>query len=344
MKHNFKKILTVCLIASLSVAAFGCSKNNNSSEAAPEAGAQETISLDQTKVPLTFEHETGAGNDAAETTAVPEDAAESGEEGEAPATTAPSQAETKAASTSIAVVPVTEYVKVTDDKGQPVTDADGQEQTEAVPVVKVVPMTDTAGQPVTDAAGNQQTETVTVTETVVVTEPVENPATLSPIADPNQTVTEVSAPSGYSPSYDLCKAYWLDMSQEGDFFFEGEFLIIEFEVNQDIPDGSYPVSIEKADIASWDVVSWDPEIINGEVAVNTELTAQPDMPEKDFALKVKSVQAKQGDTVKVVIDLKNNPGFCGFVMDIQYDKSAMTIVDTYGGENFKKTAINYIAK
>ena len=131
------------------------------------------------------------------------------------------------------------------------------------------------------------------------------------------------------------------MSQESDFFFEGEFLIVEFEVNQDIPDGSYPVTIAQTDIASWDLVAWTPDIINGEVAVNTEIQPQAD-PDDDFTLKVRSVSAKQGDTVKVAIDLSHNPGFCGFTLDVQYDKSAMTIVDTYGGSDFMNTAVNYV--
>ena len=337
MKHNFKKILTVCLIASLAVTAFGCSstsENGNSETVAP----QETISLDQTKQSLTFVHDVGTSEEVTEAGGDAAEGAENAEGSEASggtATTAAGNNTEKASTTSVTVVPATEYVKVTDDKGQPVTDANGQEQTEVVTVTEFVPVTEANGQPVTDTAGQPVTEAVPVTETVVVTEPVENPATFKP--------NEGGNTSAYTPSYDLCKAYWLDMSQEGDFLFEGEFLIIEFEVNKDIPDGSYPITIEKADIASWEVKSYHPQIINGEVAVNTDVTAQADFPADDFALKVNSVSAKQGDTVKVAIDLKNNPGFCGFVIDVKYDKSAMTIVDSYGGENFVNTAINYVA-
>lgn len=337
LKHNFKKILTVCLIASLAVTAFGCSSDSGSSEA---SAPQETISLDQTKQPLTFVHDIGTDEEVTEANSDNAENAENAEGSEASggtATTASGNNTEKASTTSVAVVPATEYVKVTDDKGQPVTDANGQEQTEVVTVTEFVPVTEAGGQPVTDAEGKPQTEAVPVTETVVVTEPAESPATLKP----NETG---GTSSSYTPSYDLCKAYWLDMSQEGDFLFEGEFLIIEFEVNKDIPDGSYPITIEKADIASWEVKAYHPEIINGEVAVNTSVQSQADFPADDFALKVNSVSAKQGDTVKVAVDLKNNPGFCGFVIDIKYDKSAMTIVDTYGGENFVNTAVNYVAQ
>jgi len=334
MKKNLMKILLICLTASLTVTAFGCSKQEsqessaeNNSTAETGAVPQETISLGQTKQPLTFVHDVDDGVDNTEGN-------EENQEN-TPATTV-AGGQNEETSTSVSVVEATEVVAVTDDKGQAATDAKGSQQTEIVKVTQQIVVTDAAGKPETNAKGETQTQTVPVTETVVVTEKAENPATLSPEANPNKT-------SDYTPSYDTCKAYWLDMSQESDFVFEGEFLIFEFEINKDIPDGSYPVTISKTDIASWDLVSLNPKIINGEVAVNTDLKPQEDFPDKDFALKVNSVSAKQGDTVKVAIELKNNTGFCGFVIDVQYDKAAMTIVDTYGGENFTQSAINYVA-
>ncbi|MDE7122207.1 MAG: hypothetical protein K2O42_08620, partial [Oscillospiraceae bacterium] len=224
-------------------------------------------------------------------------------------------------------VNVTEQVEVTDESGQPVTDAAGKKQTEVVNVTEQVKVTDTAGQPVTDAAGEAQTEVINVTE---------KPAT-APAEKPTEAV------ASYTPSMDVCNAYWLDMSQESDFFFNGEFLSIEFQINEGIPDGSYPITFKKTDIASWDVIKWDPVCINGEVAVNSEVATQDDFPEEDFALKINSVAGKQGDTVKVTVDLNNNPGFCGFVIELEYDKSALTIVSTESGADFDN-AVNYVLK
>jgi hypothetical protein len=207
-------------------------------------------------------------------------------------------------------------------------------ETEAVvyeEVTEYVNVTDADGEPVTDENGTVQTEAVIV-ETKAVSGGSDN------------TSAETSASgnsSTYTASYDTCKAYWLDMSQQSDFYFEGEFLVIEFQVNEDIPDGSYPVTISQTDIASWDLVSYDPVIIDGEVAVNTDPAKQASASDSDFTLVVNSVTAKQGDTVKVTIDLANNPGFCGCVIDIQYDAAALTIVDTYGGSDFDQ-AVNYI--
>ncbi|MBR7084282.1 MAG: hypothetical protein IKI37_03795 [Oscillospiraceae bacterium] len=331
----FKKVLTICLIASMAVTAFGCSQNTETSSADSESDMpMETISLEKTKQPLTFVHDAEAAN---------EEATEGGEAAETQAetaTTAPA-AETEAAS-AVAIMPVTEIVNVTDAKGQAATDAAGQPQTEVVNVTEYVKVTDAAGQSATNAEGQEQTEVVNVTETAVVTD-AESPATLKPDEpnQPNQEVTENNN-SSYTPSYDVNKAYWLDMSQSSDFFFEGEFLIYEFKIKEDAPDGVYPITFEKADIASWDVKTWTPKIITGEVAVNTTPTAQEDMPDDEFALKINSVSGKPGDTVTVTVDLKNNPGFCGFVINMKYDKGALELLNEEGGKDFNATAVNYI--
>ena len=208
---------------------------------------------------------------------------------------------------------------------------------EAIPVTEVVNVTDASGETVKDDSGNVQTEIVNVTEAPQASDPAETSST-----EPDSPATDPPAVSDYTPVYDLCKAYWLDMSQEGDFFFNGEFLVIEFKVREGIPDGSYPITFASTDIASWDVVAREPETkINGEVAVNTQPAAQEDMPDSGFGLKINSVSAKPGDTVKVSVDLNNNPGFCGFVIELQYDKSALEIVNTYGGADFDN-AIHYV--
>ena len=223
-------------------------------------------------------------------------------------------------------VAVTELVEVTDASGQPVTDSAGTVQTQVVNVTEQVKVTDASGQAVTDSAGTVQTQVVNVTE-----------------AQPATEATQATEAITYTPSYDVCRSYWLDMSQQSDFFFEGEFLVIEFQVNENIPDGNYPITFKKTDIASWDAVKWDPVCIDGEVAVNSDLTAQENLPDSDFGLKINSVAVKQGETATVTVDLANNPGFCGFVLEMEYDKSAMKIVSTSGGADFGN-AVHYIVE
>ena len=286
MKNTMKKVMTVCLLAALTLSAFGCGKKNTTSEMPVE-----TISLEQTKQDLTFDFsQKGSSVDATE-------AQEDVTEGE----TTAAQAETTAAQQ---YEEVTQAMNVTDADGHGVTDAAGQSVTEWV-VVETRPIQTDAAQP---AATN---------------------APQTPAA-----ATDAPAQASYTPSYDTCKAYWLDMTQQGDYNFNGEFLTITFEVNKDIPDGNYPVSIAKTDIASWDLVRYDPVCIDGEVAVNSPIADQEAMSSNDFCLKVNSVAAKQGETVTMTIDLGNNPGFCGFVIDVQYDANALTIIEADGGADF----------
>lgn len=192
-------------------------------------------------------------------------------------------------------------------------------------VTETVKVTDAEGQDVTDASGEAVTEV-----TVVATRPLETSET----QEGTTAAPATTAAPEYTPKYDTCKAYWLDMSKQGDFTFNGEFLTVTFEVKSDIPNGSYPVRIAKTDIASWEEVRYDPKIINGEVAVGQSKAGQETMSDKDFTLKVNSVEAKQGQTVTMTIDLANNPGFCGFVIDIQYDANAMKILKASGGKDY----------
>ncbi len=297
--NTMKKILAICIVASMSVVAFGCSSGK-------EETPQETIALEDTKQELQFFYNTGNGPDSTE--AVTE---------KATTTQTTAAAGTDAAQTTeIATQVITEYV--------PVTEADGQQ--------------------VTEANGEVQTEVVTSVQTEIVTAPASEDATdegTAPEAPATEATTE--APAVHTPSYDTCKAYWLDMSQQSDFDFNGEFLVIEFKINENVPDGSYPVTIATTDFGSWELVTRVPECINGEVTVgNAEAAKQSEATTGSFALKVENAKGNPGDTVKVAVDLSNNPGFCGFVVDVQYDAAALTIVDTYGGADFD-AAVNVLS-
>lgn len=286
MKNIMKRCVLTCLVAAFAVSGFGCNKKPND-----ENRPAETISLENTKQDLTFSYKQGPAVDATESAENSEKADES---------TAESKQEYE---------DVTEFVDVTDEAGQPVTDANGVKQTEVV-VVGTRPVSGSGNDSSRVDDGNDDSST----------------------ADGNSGGNAGS----YTPSYDTCKAYWLDMSKAEDYVFNGEFLIITFQVNEDIPDGNYPVTIAATDIASWDLVTYDPVIINGEVSVNSTPTEQQTAG-SDFTLKVNSTEAKQGDVATVVVDLSNNPGFVGFVVDIQYDANAFTILDATGGKDFNNT-------
>ncbi len=277
MKTFMKRVIAVCLIASLAGLTFGCSSKSDTKM--PE----ETMALEDAKQELSFSYNNG-------------EAETDDDKPEQDATEAPTQAPTEAPT-----------------QAEPATET------------SFVEATDAQGETMTDAQGAVATEVVTVT--VPTEAPTEAPTTEAPT-------------KAYEASYDTCKAYWLDMTQKGDYFFNGEFLVIEFQINEDIPDGSYPVTVAKTDIASWDLETWVPTLMDGEVVVGGEAGAAKTAGD-EFTLIVDSVAGKAGDTVKVAVDLQNNPGFCGFAIDIKYDAAALTIVDTYAGADFD-AAVNVV--
>lgn len=298
-----KRALAICVVAAVAAVTFGCSSGKQDNTA-----PRETISLEDTKQELQFFFTSGSSADsteeASEAANNENSAADSGAE-----TNEEAVAETEIV-TEVVTEIATEYVAVTDEAGQEVTEADGSVQTEV------------------------QTEIVTEVATEIVTVPAESGNETQASSD--------AAVNEHVPSYDTCKAYWLDMSQLGDFIFNGEFLVLEFEINENVPDGNYPVTIATTDIGNWDLETPVPECIHGEVSVgNAQPSEQAKATTGEFSMKVNNVSGNPGDIVKVVIDIDNNPGFCGFIIDIQYDAAALTIVDSYGGADFD-AAVNLV--
>jgi len=333
MKKFMKNVLTVCLTASLAVVAVGCSdKTSTSADKNSNQLPVETVSLGQVKQELTFNYNQGAVVEATE--ANKEDAVE-----DAPAETVMEE--------------VTEMVSETNGQGQLETNNDGTVKMQAVvvetrPVVKTTLPTPNNTNAVTpnlpaetfppkadnNNSNNNNSSTPDNQNNSTPDQNNSTPDAPVPSNAPAPTVSPVETP--YTPVYDTCKAYWLDMTQMGDYNFNGEFLTITFQIKNETPDGNYPVTIATTDIASWDLSQYTPRIINGEVSVNGTPASQEDIPADEFTLKLNSVSGKQGDTVTMVMDLQNNPGFCGFVIDVQYDSNALSIVEAKGGKDFQK--------
>ena len=338
MKKFMKNVLAVCLTASLAIVAVGCS-DKSGGEGSTDAGSNskmpvETVSLDQVKQELTFNYNQGPVVEATE----------AGED-----------AEENLAEEETIMEEVTEMVTETNADGQPETNKAGIVKMQPV-VVETRPVSASNNKPATNnnnsnsnnnsssADGNSSSaDNNSTPENTFPTRANSNnnnngnndtPSTPdAPSLDPAPTVAPVETP--YTPVYDTCKAYWLDMTQMGDYTFNGEFLVITFQVKEDIPDGNYPVTIATTDIASWELTQYTPHIINGEIGINSTPAAQEEIGD-DFTLKLNSVTAKQGDTVTIAMELQNNPGFCGFVIDVQYDSNALSIVEAKGGNDFQK--------
>lgn len=277
MNNVMRKILAICLVASLGVAGFGCSSNTTKDESSTVVG---TVSLDDPALKQELEFSfPNSGVDASEKS---EDATEAKDDSGSDNSSAEQTTEL-----------VTEYVEVTDASGQKATDASGAVQTDVVE------------KPVNPSSGTESTP---------------------------------EGGSKYEPEMDICKAYFLDMTKQGDFKFDGEFLVFEFKIKEDTPDGVYPITISSTDICNWDVVTLKPVILNGEIVVGDAEPTKTDKPNgEDFTLDVDSVKGNPGDTVQVKITADQNPGFCGFVILVQYDKAAFEITYAEGGKDYNSS-------
>lgn len=225
---------------------------------------------------------------------------------EAPATTQANAANGKT---------VTSYVAVTDDGGNKVVDDNGKVVTELV-TVPASPENNAN----TESNGSNASETT--------------------VAGGNQAATEnnQNAAAPYTPKTDQFQAYWMDMSQNKDIVFNGDFIDITFKVKETTPDGNYIVNLatptNASEFANWDAKALVPAITNGCITVgNATPEAQTATNASDFQLTADSSTAQPGETVTMRIQIAENPGMVAFVLRLEYDSNALEIVDAAVGSD-----------
>ena len=130
------------------------------------------------------------------------------------------------------------------------------------------------------------------------------------------------------------RLYNLDMSSQSDLTFNWEFAVLTFKVNENTPDGTYPVSFSYTEIANWDVEALEPVTFDGSVAVGTTEMPMVDKGSEQFYMSLTDEPADPGDTVNVTLNVGNNPGFCIYMIDISYDADALTLVGCEGGKDY----------
>ena len=73
-------------------------------------------------------------------------------------------------------------------------------------------------------------------------------------------------------------------------------------------------------------------------STNSEIPFEPDKEtDENIGLKpttitIKTTYGKAGDTIPVIVDLKENPGILGAIFSLEYDENAMKLVDAEAGE------------
>ena len=217
--------------------------------------------------------------------------------------------------------PVTEVVTVTDDKGAVVTDAKGETVTSVAYVTTVVKNTSAN----TQAAQSTQAS-ASATEAAAGTEAV--------VTNPVDTASD------YKSHTQSKYAMWLDISKDENFYFEGDFIKVEFKVKEGIPDGDYKIKItpDLSDIAGKTVSPG--KVIDGLIRVNNGQVDAIDIDSEtaDNVYYGDQIACKQGDTVTFNINVKNNTGLAAFFMWFYYDSNALEMVNAKPTGEFSKIA------
>lgn len=325
-KHIGNKILSAIVLSAMILATFGgCGDKNSSSDLPSSSLTQSEIdAVQKPGLKFTYGEPVESQNelDKADPTA--------------PAVTSAVDNNSNNVVTSVAVV--------TDASGNAVTEiADVTEAGGAVVTEKVV-VTDNAGVAVTEAGGAVVTTVVNVTEVVQKTEIV----TKANNNENNNNNTETTGANqnnsggnnNYQSNMKSFNAMWLDVSEHQNYAFNDTFIEVKVKINQDIPDGKYPINITWPDFACY-----DPEMIgkpvktehsvNGYIYVNTPVESQ-NVPSDGFVVYAENVEAKQGEEAILKFGIKNNPGVCAVNFNFEYDENAITIDEAYAVGEFEE--------
>ncbi len=152
------------------------------------------------------------------------------------------------------------------------------------------------------------------------------------------TLATSYAEQNYQPKEQNYQALWLDMSQKKDFVFDGQFLVFNAKIADNAPDGIYPINIFHTDFANYDAKSLEVSTNVGYVCVNATAPQTEKVIGKGLTVTANTVSGKPGDTVQIVFELDNNPGFCGFNFMFNYDGNVISISEGGAGKDFATRA------
>ncbi|CBL18090.1 cohesin domain-containing protein [Ruminococcus champanellensis] len=207
--------------------------------------------------------------------------------------------------------------------------------------------TDTTVTTVTDANGNVFAVTTDANGNVA-TVPYVPPATTAAQtnpgnpaqSDPNPAVTTTqSGSSTNTPKLETRQALWMDLTKQGDFTFNGQFLTFRFKIKEGAQAGNYPISITHTDFCTYDAVTIkDIKTAKGYVGVNAGAQKDQAPDTSSFLITCNSVEGKPGDTVDVTFSISNNSGFAAFDFQFQYDAAVLEYVDGGAAKEFATSA------
>ncbi len=155
--------------------------------------------------------------------------------------------------------------------------------------------------------------------------------------DPGSNNADLPADTGleiHNGTRVTMQAWWMDISKSEDYLFNGEYLVAEFKIKDGTGDGIYPITIDHADFANWDSQTVKFETVDGAVVVGGEATENKFNDSGAPQLMVSNVAGKAGETVKVAIQIKDNPGVVANVLRFSYNSDVLELVGAGEGADF----------
>lgn len=135
----------------------------------------------------------------------------------------------------------------------------------------------------------------------------------------------------------VMQAWWLDLSKQENFVFDGEFITADFKIKEGTANGTYPITIEWLDFSNWEAQGVKFSGINGSVVVGSEATPNSFKNDGTPEIMAENVSGNPGDTVTVRFQMKNNPGIVACVFRFGYDSDALEYVGGGEGADFEGT-------
>ena len=148
-------------------------------------------------------------------------------------------------------------------------------------------------------------------------------------------VTEPTSAAGHN--YKSYQALWVDTSKKKDFVFDGEFLVFDVEVNEDAEDGAYLFEFFYTDICNYDGTTLDVDSIPAYIVVGDAEVPETKEVGSGLTIVPETIHVKAGEKAQVVVNVKNNPGFCGFDLQLHYDAVAVNVTSGKAGADFTST-------
>ena len=135
----------------------------------------------------------------------------------------------------------------------------------------------------------------------------------------------------------IAQAYWMDLSEQADKVFNGEYLKAQFKIKDGVQNGIYPITITKADFSNWG--DPNPETvkfvqIDGAVVVGGSAEENQFTDSSEPQLMVSNVSGNPGDTVTVIFSVKNNPGVVGNILNFSFNGDALEYLGGESGADF----------